>query len=934
MPTLFDKQGQPVEIPQADVPRALASGEFGLSKQEKYLLRDPKNKKTFEFSGDAAVDAIKGGWRLEAPEETRSRQVDEEFGDSNAAALAAGAARGLTFGASDLAMTELGIADPETLSGLREANPALSATGEIGAIGLSLLAPGGQARALGLLRATGAAPRAVAKLGRAVEQSVGASIGGTAGRGVLGRAVGRAAEVGAGSAVEGALFGAGQAVTEAALGDEDLTAESLLAHAGMGAALGGTFGAALGSGFELASAGLRASGRVTKKVAESTVGMWERQTGNKALPGLTDLYAGTAEAVTGAEAGAVGKLLRSKEARRIATLPDSVRDDAARAMAGEEQVMIDAFEEVSELAKGRLKKEFFRSIVSKGNQQQAQATAIGLVDGLGSKLDEMLAAPGEFEFRGLMNKLRKTVDSTRDRIEKSARAADGTGRIFGDLDELKRTIGTLRSKMARARQPRPADLETADRFERFYEALREPLENAGLFGKRAADAQKKINASWVRYLKDIKRRPDHRFVQRWEGEEWTRKAAARPDGFRSFIDDLGSTKDDLDIPWLAQQQDTRQGVMDAISEVYTLKPKQLAKVRRAKDALRRFRGAQADAEKTVGLQNQLRELEQATGRTGLGSVVGGVGGFLVGGAPGAVAGAALGAVVNPAQTVRQLATLDRLSRGVAGRVKTAVDGYVKTATKGAKKTIRGSARAARKLGPPAMVITSDDKKKTRGERYRARLRDLTEVLTNPQLTTDRLDSSTRAVDVVAPVLAGKIQAKTMEAARYLADKAPRSPAIPSPLMRDKWEPSATELAKFERYARAVDNPLTVIEDMKNGTLTPEAVDALEAVYPKLYEGIRLALMARVEELQDSLPYDRRIQLGMLFDAPLDPTLQPQFVMGMQAAQDFARPQTQQQGGGGRKRTAAKKPPSAQTAKAREMTRQETMTTAQQIELQA
>jgi hypothetical protein len=84
--------------------------------------------------------------------------------------------------------------------------------------------------------------------GRAVESLVPLAPGAaTAGRKILQYAGKKAA----GSAVEGALFVAGNVVKEAALGDPDLTAEMALAEIGTGAAIGGVIGGVLGGGYSV-----------------------------------------------------------------------------------------------------------------------------------------------------------------------------------------------------------------------------------------------------------------------------------------------------------------------------------------------------------------------------------------------------------------------------------------------------------------------------------------------------------------------------------------------------------------------------------------------------------------------------------------------------------------------------------------------------------
>ena len=142
------------------------------------------------------------------------------------AAGMAGAARGISAGASDAGIAALGGA--ETLRGLEAENPTISTVTNIaGAVGGTLL---GNESALPTAL-IGRAGRAVAELGE--------------GAGAL-RAIGGAA---AGGAVEGGLYGAGNAVSQLAMSSDPIDAEhmasafssNMLLGAGLGGITGGVF---------------------------------------------------------------------------------------------------------------------------------------------------------------------------------------------------------------------------------------------------------------------------------------------------------------------------------------------------------------------------------------------------------------------------------------------------------------------------------------------------------------------------------------------------------------------------------------------------------------------------------------------------------------------------------------------------------------------
>jgi hypothetical protein len=115
----------------------------------------------------------------------------------------------------------------------------------------------------------------------------------------------------------------------------------------------------------------------------------------------------------------------------------------------------------------------------------------------------------------------------------------------------------------------------------------------------------------------------------------------------------------------------------------------------------------------------------------------------------------------------------------------------------------------------------------------------------------------------------------------------------------RWRPSDTEIARFARYVRAAEQPLSILHDLEAGTLTREAVETVKELYPKLYGQIGQSLFMRAAELRETVPYAARVQLSILFGKPVDATTRPDFVAEMQ--QTFAMLDNQpggRTGGGG------------------------------------
>lgn len=203
-------------------------------------------------AGDLGA-AMDQGWTVATGEQVREHRAQQKYESGTAqaqAALEAGA-RGLTLGLSDAGLNALGV-DMDAVGQRQARNPTLSLGAEVVGAALPVLLTAGSSAPVsgaGLgasvgrtaaagIRAAGVLPRAVAGVGSAAGKAAGALLG----EGIAGRA----AAMGVSGAVEGGLYGVGQAVSEAAIADAPLTAERVLGHVGMGALLGGAGGTVLG----------------------------------------------------------------------------------------------------------------------------------------------------------------------------------------------------------------------------------------------------------------------------------------------------------------------------------------------------------------------------------------------------------------------------------------------------------------------------------------------------------------------------------------------------------------------------------------------------------------------------------------------------------------------------------------------------------------
>jgi len=204
-----------------------------------------------------ALDAVKSGqFQIATPEQIHDLQMEQQYGDglgNTAKAFGAGALRGPTLGLSDQLLTATGAASPETLRELEQRHGTASLAGEATGILGSLFIPGvGAAQAdvvpakIAAKLAAGVTERALPIAERAATKLVNPETSP-----LVHKILSQSGAHALGSAVEGAVYGAGRSVTEEALGDPELNAEKVMSNIGLSAMYGGALGGAFATGAEV-----------------------------------------------------------------------------------------------------------------------------------------------------------------------------------------------------------------------------------------------------------------------------------------------------------------------------------------------------------------------------------------------------------------------------------------------------------------------------------------------------------------------------------------------------------------------------------------------------------------------------------------------------------------------------------------------------------
>lgn len=731
-----------------------------------------------------------------------------------------GAAKGFTFGLSPAIEVASGLSTPEAIAGREEANPITSPVAQgTGFLGFNALTGGIAAPAEAGAAAIGLGPLA-AKV--------------------------------AGYGLEGAGIGAGNSVSDYALGDPSLNAQKVLANIGMGAAFGGSLGV-ISRGAELVLPKAAAKlGSALSNLKESVLGTAENPSflvRTASVPG--GLATGQApadwaqtlfEGVQNAGTKVNDKIMEMrknfqevfnahKEART--ELYDTAKQGYKSALEDLEMTTPDAqkaaspvLQHIYDLVKptgNLLPGEEVESILSPSTQKQFEPIL--------QKLEEKVSFPTSSnaagEIHGALDQFAKDLDDTI-KFDKIPTAAQQ-----GDQDILRQIRGIVRGNL---KDPEvwgwagPHYEATTEIAAEGYKA--EKAFQKYLMEKNPATGKYEVSAKKVKAL----------FNNINDPGQFERKNALN--GL------LKAAKETADASQnLAGSQAAAESISGRISKL----AKERAELR---DLAETLQNQKKVGRSTLSGINSEAALSFAANAVGV---------------PHPVIGSALAtfeavkAIKNPYQVGATLGpALDKLQ--VIGNMVSGID----------KKLVSMSKSIFSKSN--AMIPSLE----SAAGGYDGKVERLQELAGNPETLMNHLQKNTGGIYESAPHISDGIHSSMINSIQFLNSKIPKS--MNETPLAPKFKPSNGQKQKFDRYYKIVNDPLSAMGQIKNGSLNGETMEALNATHPQLLDEMRKHIISNFNtEKAKELPYATIQSLSMFLGQPLDSSMLPSVMIANQQA---------------------------------------------------
>jgi hypothetical protein len=180
------------------------------------------------------------------------------------------------------------------------------------------------------------------------------------------------------------------------------------------------------------------------------------------------------------------------------------------------------------------------------------------------------------------------------------------------------------------------------------------------------------------------------------------------------------------------------------------------------------------------------------------------------------------------------------------------------------------ARAARSLGEARNRGESDVEYLTRA---------IQPYVNDPSYTEQMVRRAAWGLGATHPDAYNEMLNTMQRAAGFLNSKLPQTST--DPFDTTSQQPiSKSQEHSLQGYVEAIWKPSKILDELKDGTLQKETIEAVKAVYPDFYDELRGLVMNQIAERKPKLDYYRKLDLALLFD-----------VRSMQGIKDLAAIQT-------------------------------------------
>lgn len=182
------------------------------------------------------------------------------------------------------------------------------------------------------------------------------------------------------------------------------------------------------------------------------------------------------------------------------------------------------------------------------------------------------------------------------------------------------------------------------------------------------------------------------------------------------------------------------------------------------------------------------------------------------------------------------------------------------------------------LGLPVAVRTIQEERR----QFESNAKQVATMMADPDEMQKHVDDVPEGLEEVGPKTAQSMKMTRSTAVAVVASKLPQPPPGLPPYERANWKATDHQMREFNRTYEAATNPVSVMADMANGTVTQDQLGVMRSVYPMLYQSMQQRALKTLRE-KKSLSASRRRLLSVVFGINVDSQTDPSIVLPAQQA---------------------------------------------------
>lgn len=502
-----------------------------------------------------------------------------------------------------------------------------------------------------------------------------------------------------------------------------------------------------------------------------------------------------------------------------------------------------------------------------------KTAALDFIDRHKEYLGELLRQPKGYVSgkggAGEIKRLHELLGGAKDSVVAGDRA-----NAFIELDMVKKRLAAVR---AEAGERIPTGQNIRGFAGTAHEEARALLEDASIWGAKAAGAQKEMNA--ILHERFTHNNDFYNAFYSGAGvpdpkNPWTEKKVADPNKIAGAMDRLVHPERSMELEQFKRHIAESNRIADVMEKYYSPDDALKAKISAMRAGVGEANKSMDDALHFARRINQGKILAEAAHGSAAGAAAH-LGAYVLGGPLGVAGSVVAKALLNPGRIWRMQAVVERMLGSHSGRL---AEGLAKVANSAGRAAESAGKQSTRVLGSTAM-ITQDVAKRQKA--YSETLQDLAAMATSAELAVKAI-SSWHGPDFahmpnVIPGMAEAIQRGAM----FCLSVAPSRPK-PGLFSDDELGLiSDGEAEEFSNTVHAAMDPASVFEFIDRGQLTPQVLKAAETTAPELVEDMRQQAIQFFTTTQGNVKVSDLRRSGLALLLGIQPN--PVYVQAIQAS---------------------------------------------------